>query len=117
MEKRDQLLEVPVAQSGSTGISAKQVSILRHVIGYVGGGVLTLLALRTLLALLSASAGNAFADIVFTLSNVFTWPFSLLFTQVTHGQWTIEVAAIAGIVMYSTLIWAGIRLTRLIPVR
>lgn len=119
VETHKQILETPVAkqQPGSIAISAKQVSILRHVIGYTSGAILTLLGLRFLLTIVSASAGNMFVDVVFTLSNVFTWPFSLVFSQISQGQWHIDAAALAGIAMYSTITWAIITLTRRIPTR
>ena len=118
MESHKQLFEAPAAsQSRHFGISAKSVVVLRHVIGYTAGIVLTLLALRVLLVALSAGVGNAFVDTVLASSSIFAWPFSLVFEPISQGQWNIDVAAMVGILMYSTLTWAALRLTRFIPAR
>lgn len=65
---------------------------------------MTILALRSLLMLLSAGTGNAFVDTVYTASSVFAWPFTQFFAPIHHGQWNIDVASLVGIVTYATVV-------------
>lgn len=66
---------------------------------------MTVLALRVLLVLLSADSSNAFADIVYTMSNSCVWPFSMFIHPFVSGQWHIDVAAIVALTFYGLIAW------------
>ena len=96
-------------------VSAKHLSIVRHIVGYGAGIIMTILALRTLLMLLSAGTGNAFVDTVYSASYVFAWPFTHFFAPVHHGQWNLDIPSLVGIVTYAglvTIVMTGTALLR-----
>ncbi len=92
-------------------LSHKQLSIIRHVLGYTAGTIMTVLAMRSLLMLLSAGTGNTFVDTVYAASSAFAWPFSLLFEPVRHGQWNIDVASLVGLMSYALILIVAMRVT------
>lgn len=72
------------------------------------------LAIRVLLMLLSAGTGNAFVDTIYSASSAFAWPFSMFLAPVTHGQWNIDVASLAGIMTYGILLTVLLQAARLL---
>ncbi len=101
---QEQLFTSSVTRTGRIRISAKHVSIVRYIVGYGAGIVMTILALRALLMLLSAGTGNAFVDTVYTASSVFAWPFTHFFAPIHQGQWNIDVASLVGLATYATVL-------------
>lgn len=112
MESHKQLLDTSVSQSTNEIISARQASIIRHIIGYLAGSIMTVLAFRVFLTLLSADTGNAFVHVVYTVSNTCVWPFSMILQPFVSGQWHIDVAAIAAITFYGLIAWGVARVSR-----
>ncbi len=104
MGSQEQLFTSSAMQASRIRLSARHVSIVRHIIGYGAGIIMTILALRTLLMLLSAGTGNTFVDTVYTTSSVFAWPFTQFFAPIHHGQWNIDIASLVGIMTYAIII-------------
>lgn len=116
MGTQEQLFTSSVTtHTGGVRITAKHVSIVRHIVGYGAGIVMTILALRTLLMLLSAgAAGNVFVDTVYTASSVFAWPFTQFFAPLHHGQWNIDVASLVGLATYAVILTAVMVASRIV---
>lgn len=111
---QEQLFAPSAAHTGRMRISAKHVSILRHIVGYGAGIIMTILALRSLLMLLSAGTGNAFVDTVYSASSIFAWPFTQFFAPIQQGQWNIDVASLVGIMTYAIILTAVMCTSRII---
>jgi hypothetical protein len=77
--------------------------------------VIILLAFRFVLMLLAANPGNAFASVIYGLSNVLVAPFAtLLNTPVFEGGSVVDVAAIAAMVVYLFLGWVIVQLLHIL---
>ena len=71
---------------------------------WIGGAIMSLLALRFILALLGANRANPFADFIFTLSYPFAAPFFGLFNyEPSYGVATLEVGTLVAIIVFAIL--------------
>lgn len=81
--------------------------VIRRVIWYIAGIIITLLLLRIALLLLAANQGNGFVDFVYALSGVFAAPFYGIFSyQPSYGQSTFEISSVVAIAVYALIAWA-----------
>lgn len=81
--------------------------LAKRVVYYIGGFIIALLALRFILALFGAAEGNAFVDLVYSLSDVFVWPFYGIFGEPTRGSSEFETSTLVAIAVYA-LVTVGI---------
>lgn len=80
--------------------------VIKRVIYYITGIIVTLLAFRIVLLLLAANQGSAFVDFVYGLSGFFAAPFYGIFSyQPSYGQATFEMSSIVAIVVYALVGW------------
>jgi hypothetical protein len=80
------------------------MNVAARLIYLTGGTIITLLALRFLLALLGANPNNAFADFIYTVSHPFAAPFFSLFSyDQTLGSSRFELGTLVAIVVYTLL--------------
>lgn len=75
----------------------------QRIVYYIGGVILSLLAIRFLLALLGAAEGNPFVDFIYTLSSVFVSPFYGIFGEPTYGQSQFETSTLVAMAVFGLL--------------
>ncbi len=82
------------------------VARLIRIIDFIFGVLEVLLALRIVLHALGANPGNAFADLVYGLTNPFVALFSTLFTNPVIGRTAVlELTTIVAMIVYAILAW------------
>jgi len=94
-----------------TVVGDHRMNVVVRIIWFVGGVVITLLALRFLLRLLGANPSNGFADFVYTLSHPFAAPFFGLFNyseNLASGRFEFET--LIAILVYALVAWGLARL-------
>jgi uncharacterized protein YggT (Ycf19 family) len=101
--------EVDSYQSGVRRPLASQI------LSYLGGVLLSLLAIRFVLSLLGANRGNAFADFIYDITYPFVAPFFGLFGySVRYGVARFEFETLVAIAIYALLIYAIAKLIDMI---
>ncbi len=90
-------------QSVETRAAAPGAIVAKRVVYYIGGVIVSLLALRFILQLLGANQGNGFVDFVYGLSSLFVAPFFGIFGEPTFGQSQIETSTLVAIIVYALL--------------
>lgn len=79
---------------------------LNQLVWLLAGLLEALLALRFLLRLIAANATAAFAQWVYTLSDLFLFPFSGLIANPNVGGATFEITTLIAMLVYALLAWA-----------
>ena len=93
-------------------------TIAKRVIWYIAGVILALLALRVVLLLLAANQGNPFVDFIYSLSNIFAWPFYGIFGYTPrYGEFYFEISTIVAMVVYALVAWGLAQLFTLTSAR
>lgn len=114
MEEDRQTTEVRKTneQVGNTTVQRQSVArtsevsgvvIAQRIIYYIGGLIVSLLALRLLLQLLGANQGADFVGFVYGLTGIFVAPFFGIFGEPTFGQSHFETSTLVAIVVYGLL--------------
>ncbi|KUO77433.1 MAG: hypothetical protein APF77_12895 [Clostridia bacterium BRH_c25] len=89
----------------------------RHAIYYVLGIIEVLLGFRFIFKLLGANPQNGFVSFLYSISGIFTAPFSGIFDPfVTSGlaaKSVLEPAVIIGMAVYAAAAWALVGLVKL----
>jgi uncharacterized protein YggT (Ycf19 family) len=97
-----------VEGSTQTTTSGDGQSFVARIIWYIAGVLLSILALRFLLALLGANPANPFANFVYSITYPFVAPFFSLFSyNMQYGVSTFEIYTLVAMVLYA-IIAAGI---------
>lgn len=74
-------------------------------------GVLeAMLALRILLKLMAADAGNTFAGLLYSITDIFLLPFAGLTATPSAGGMVLELSSFIGMLVYGLLGWVVARL-------
>ena len=94
-------------QTVKTSTTVPGSVLAKRVVYYIGGAILTLLAIRFVLLLLGASQASGFVNFIYSLSGVFVAPFNGIFTRPTYGTSTFDSATIVAIIVYA-IVTAGI---------
>ncbi len=82
------------------------VARLIRIIDFIFGVLEVLLALRVVLHALGANPGNAFADLIYGLTNPFITLFATLFTNPVIGRTAVlELTTIVAMIVYAILAW------------
>lgn len=82
-----------------------------RLINFIGGIIMSLLALRFVLMLLGANKGNALVDAVYALSYPLAAPFFGIFNyQQQFGASRFEFETLIAIAVYALITWALMRL-------
>lgn len=85
-----------------------------RMVYWIGGAIISLLAIRFVLALLGANRDVPFADFIFSLSYPFVYPFFGLFNfEPTYGQAQLELGTLVAILFYAILTMGIARLLTL----
>lgn len=102
-------------QTGNTVETTQQVhdpaaadehrsDVVERVIWFIAGVLLTLLAIRFVLALLGANPENGFANFIYTLSTPFVSPFFSLFGyDFTAGASRFELFTLVAMAVYALI--------------
>ena len=72
-----------------------------RVVYYIGGTILTLLAIRFVLLLFGASQASSFVNFIYGLSGIFITPFNGIFTRPTYGTSTFDSATLVAMLVYA----------------
>lgn len=100
---------------GSTGQGNLKA---RRIVYYILGLFEILLACRFVLRLLGANPGNAFVQIIYSITNVLLWPFSGIFrSAVNTGIETksvMEPATIIAVIVYAIVGWGIVKLIQIL---
>ncbi len=90
----------------------------RRIVYFILGIVEVLLAARFVLKLLGASTGNAFVQLIYTVTDALLWPFSGIFrTAVSTGIETesvMEPATIIAVIVYAIVAWGIVKLIEIL---
>ena len=107
--------EVVRDRSVSTHDKNYSVAKTAQVVWFIVGVLVFLLLLRMVLALLGANQANAFADLVYSLSNPFVAPFRGLLQvgTVELGVARFELETLVAVIVYTLLGWGLVKLINL----
>jgi uncharacterized protein YggT (Ycf19 family) len=93
--------EVTDSEGGELEREHEQV-VAARVVWYIAGILLTLLALRFVLALLGANTANTFANFIYTVSHPFVAPFFGLFSyNLRYGVSRFESYTLVAMIVYA----------------
>ena len=81
------------------------------------GALEALLALRVILKLMAANPSNAFASLIYGLSDLFVWPFAGLTVTPSAMGIVLEIPTIIAMVVYAILGWLVVSLFSLLLYR
>jgi len=87
--------------------------VLRKVTNFIWwstGIVEGLIGLRVVLRMMAANPGNPFASFIYTLSNVFLWPFQTLVNNPSSEGVVLEVSSVIAMMVYLLLAWVVVEL-------
>lgn len=80
-----------------------------------GTGVLEgFIGLRVVLRMMAANPDNPFANFVYSVTNVFLWPFSGLTATPQSGGVVLEISSVIAMIVYLLAAWVFIELLWLI---
>jgi uncharacterized protein YggT (Ycf19 family) len=105
-EVHTSVIEEPTVTAAQPAVveSEHRMNVAARLVYLIGGVIITLLALRFLLALLGANPNNGFANFIYTLSHPFAAPFFSLFSyDQTLGSSRFELGTLVAIVVYALL--------------
>lgn len=112
----DRVEKVKVSQHGSSeyrehvveDVAAAQRSFTYQLTGLLWlmiGALEGLLALRVILKLMASNPNNAFARLIYGLSDLFVWPFAGLTATPSAMGIVVEIHTIIAMVVYAMLGW------------
>jgi uncharacterized protein YggT (Ycf19 family) len=91
------------------------VSRISQFVWLIVAVIVVLLAFRFALMLLAANPSNAFASLIYSVTNVLVAPFNtLLQTPVFEGGSVVDVASIVAMVVYILAAWVLLQLFRIL---
>lgn len=107
--------EVVRDRSVSTRDTNYSVAKVAQIVWFVVGVVVFLLVIRMVLALLGANPANAFANLIYSLSNPFVAPFRGLLQvgTVELGVARFELETLVAIIIYTLVGWGLVKLINL----
>lgn len=89
-----------------------------YLIYFIFGLIEAFLAFRFVLKLLGANPGSPFVDFIYTLTQIFVWPFEGIFrrgfTQGIETTSVIEPSTLVAMAVYPLLCWVIIKLIAII---
>lgn len=97
----------------ATRTAVPGVVIAQRVIYYIGGFIISLLALRLVLQLLGANQANEFVNFIYGFSGIFVAPFYGIFGEPTFGRSQFETSTLVAIIVWGLITWGVARLISL----
>ena len=124
----DRVEKVRVQQHGSSeyvehvvdDAAAAQRSLtyqITAILWLMFGALEGLLGLRLILKLLAANPSNPFAQLIYSLSDLFVWPFVGLTITPSAAGIVVEIYTIIAMVFYAIIAWLVISLVRVLLYR
>jgi len=90
------------------------VSRISQLIWLLFGVIAVLIGLRALLKLFAANPSNPFASLLYSLTDLFMWPFSGLTATPSVNGMVLEIPAFIAIVVYALVGWVIVQLVWLL---
>lgn len=87
--------------------------VAARVVYYIGGFIISLLALRLIFQLLGANQANEFVNFIYGLSGLFVAPFYGIFGEPTFGRSQFETSTLVAMIVWALLTWGIARLITL----
>lgn len=106
-----------IAQERRSAVAQRNAALARtiNIIYYLAGALEILLLLRFILRIAGANPDNAFARVIYGLSNIFVAPFATLFqTPALDPDQAFDINALIALVVYALLAWLVARLVWII---
>jgi len=105
-----------VADDGMDGIVTRQIiaSRVAHTIWTIIGFIEALIAIRVILKLIGANAGNGFVNFIYGFSDFFVKPFLGIVTDPTSGKSILEINSLIAMLVYLLIGWVVVRLVWLV---
>jgi hypothetical protein len=127
-ETPDQVEEVNVQQDGlyerrqevHTDLAAARHEALTkstQLIWLLFGILEGLIALRIILKLIGANPASPFANLVYSVTDLFLWPFFGLTATPSLGNMTFEIFAVIAMIVYALLAWVIVKVLWLLLYR
>lgn|SRR5574341_416747 len=89
------------------GASRRQaVSRAIQVVWLLFGILEAAIGLRVFLKLIAANPNNLFAQLVYSFTDLFLWPFAGLTISPSTGGFTLEIPAVIAMIVYAVVGWA-----------
>jgi uncharacterized membrane protein len=102
---------VVVDKTAEAARSSYQVSAF---IWLMFGILISLIGLRVFLKLIGANPGSLFAQFVYSLTEVFLWPFHGLTGSPSVNGMVLEISSIIAMIVYAIIAWAIAKLAWLL---
>jgi hypothetical protein len=107
--------EVRVAQDRTyreRQLTQRQIALRKATsfVWWFTGIVEGLIGLRVVLRMMGANPGNPFANFIYTITNVFLWPFQTLVNNPSSEGIVLEVSSIIAMMVYLLLAWVFVEL-------
>lgn len=83
-------------------------------IWWVTGVLESLIGLRVILKMMAANPNNAFASFIYSLTDLFLWPFSGLTATPSADGIVLEISSVIAMIVYLLLAWMLVELFALI---
>lgn len=87
------------------------VSRVTQIIWLLFGFLEALIGIRIVLKMIGANPAAAFSQIIYSITDVFLWPFAGITINPAFGAMQLEFSSIIGMIVYALIAWG---LTRLI---
>ena len=87
---------------------------LAGLIWLMGGLLEALIGVRFLLKLIAANPSTPFVNLIYSVSDVFLWPFAGLTATPSANGMVLEISSLVAMIVYAVLTWAVVRLLWLV---
>lgn len=96
------------------GLERRQtLNRVSQLIWLIFGVIIGLIAIRVVLRLIVANPANTFADVIYSITDFFLWPFfGLTSTPTTREGIALEISSLIAIVVYALAAWVIVLLVR-----
>lgn len=97
-------------------LTQRQVALRKatNLIWWFTGIVEGLIGLRVVLRMMGANPNNSFANFIYTLSDVFVWPFQTLLNNPSSEGIVLEISSLIAMIVYLLLAWVFVELLWLV---
>lgn len=97
---------------GNTNLTPRQIMLRKFTrLIWWGLGVLEgFIGLRVILRMMAANPNNAFANFIYSVTNVFLWPFNGLTATPQSGGVVLEISSVIAMLVYLLAAWVFVEL-------
>lgn len=90
------------------------LSKVTQIIGLMFSFLIGLIALRVILRLIAANPASPFAGFIYSLTDLFLWPFFGLTTEPGVGGMVLEIPSLVAMLVYALIGWLIVRVIWLV---